>query len=463
MLARAFRTSSGRCYVYDGRTNRIITLKKVPRRDTWEQTEAAILELLREKGFLKDGPLEGIVWQKSFEEYLEAMNSGVPRLMLQITRRCNLNCSYCVYSGNYSHMLPHADADMPWQTLKESLDYFARRSRGCAKVGVDFYGGEALLRLDLLDRAVQYAGEVLTGRETEFHITSNGLLLNSRVRSWLAENPRVILTLTVNGPYHDEYRLTPDGHGSLEIILKNLEALRRENPAVWENQIRFLANIAHPSQLPPLKEFYTEKIGKPPVSITHIRSQHGNEVIREILDTGGGQDTLPRLQMQFCREEDPFLDAYFGSGLRALHTRPIFREEPEGIIGSCFPMVDRIFVHCDGRFGICESACDKVTLGDVENGPDIASLKKIYEGTERIFREKCSGCWAQRLCTVCLKDLYAPDGSMVTALPESFCKASREYGLYQLWMYCEIAETDPRRLARLKQTQDAPQDRIKNC
>ena len=42
------------------------------------------------------------------------------------------------------------------------------------------------------------------------------------------------------------------------------------------------------------------------------------------------------------------------------------------------PFTEKLFVHADGKFGICETACDKVILGDLENGFDYNALADIY-------------------------------------------------------------------------------------
>lgn len=446
MLAQVFRTDQDHCYVYDAMTNRILSVKKTVPCEDGKDAEKQILDAFHKRGLVTDKPFAKVVWQSSFEKNLQAMQHGVPRLMLQLTRRCNLNCRYCVYSGNYAHMQPHADEDMSEATIRKAINRFAAYCTDRKEVFVDMYGGEALLRLDLMMYTVQYSKEVLRDQKVSFRITSNGLLLNNGVGKWLSENPEIKLTVTLNGPYHDAYRVTAGGQGSLAIILKNLKEIRQNYPVVWDRQIQFLSNIVHSGQLLPLKEFYEKEIGKPPVSITHIRAQHGNDVIREILSEKEAPDRGAELKELFCRKNDAFLDAYFGNGIRAAHTRHIFDNDANAYVGSCFPLVDRIFVHCDGNLGICESACDKVIVGNIETGLNIPVLEKIYKGTAKLFHEKCRCCWAQRLCTICLKDLFSEDGELIDSIPDSFCKLSREYSLEQLKMYCTIAQTDPNRM-----------------
>ena len=446
-LLKVFTTGAGQYYAYYARTNQIITIRQRMEHEAPEAAARIITDRLLKSRSVSAAPLPGVVWQHSFEAMLDRARRGVPRLILQITRRCNLRCDYCVYSGNYEQMEPHAEEDMCEGTIRKSLDLFAARSEGCSEVIVDMYGGEALLRLDLLRLTVEYARAVLPGRTIAFRITSNGVLLNEGAGQWLAGEPDVQLTVTVNGPYHDQHRVTASGHGSLGIILDNLQRICQRYPAVWEKQIQFIANIVHPGQLLPLKAFYERYIGKPPQQITRIRGQYGNEKIRDILSEDAGPDTEEQLCSQFCQRDDPFLEAYFGQGLRAVGTRHIYPDGDAGYVGSCFPAADRLFVHCNGDLGICESACDRAIIGHVDRGLDKKALRRLYDGTARLFHDVCRHCWAQRLCTACFKDILLPDGTVRGTLPEGFCEASRDYTLEQLQMYCRIAENQPERLA----------------
>ena len=73
-------------------------------------------------------------------------------------------------------------------------------------------------------------------------------------------------------------------------------------------------------------------------------------------------------------------------------------------------------------------------------------LRRIYDNAHELFLRQCRNCWAQRLCTVCLKDAFEPTGAFLNNIPEGFCRDSKQYALNQLRMYCEIASTQPMRL-----------------
>lgn len=443
-----FRTSSGRYYAYDGMTSGIMSIGKQLVREDEEQTKQAVFQYLKEHHILPKGKETPIKWQYEFDEYLQVMDRQIPALLLQLTRRCNLRCEYCVYSGKYTHMTPHEENSMSWETIQKSIDFFALHNRDCETAEIDFYGGEAFLCLDTMMWAVAYAKQVINKKPLAFSVTSNGVLLRENALEWLLNNPEVKVTITINGPYHDQYRKTLAGAGSLQMILDNLEFIKERYPKVWESQILFLANISHPEQLEAMERFYEQKIGKAPRYISNIRSQDGNEEIVDMLTSDSVEEQDAIFRSRYSQEPTSFLEAYYGQGMQAIHNRRIFKNGEAGFIGSCLPGLEKLYVHWDGKFGICETACDKTILGDLDVGFHIDQLKKLYDGTEKMINQRCNNCWAQKLCSLCFKDILQPDGELTEAISESFCRPFKKYRLECLRTYCEIAERNPQRLQR---------------
>ena len=437
-MIRVFQTYSGKIYAYDAHSSRIFTIRSALIRETEEETEQAVCAYLESQKGIFDEPFSALRWEFGFEEYLDRISDYIPALELQLTCRCNLACDYCVYSGNYAHVEPHADRDMSWDTVRRSIDFYAAHSSKSETVKISFYGGEALLCFDLMQRAVAYAKLVFAGRNPQFRVTSNGVCLTEKVALWLEQQPDVRIMVTVNGPFHDQYRKTVRGEGSLSIIEKNLRMLREQHPQVWEKQIHFIANVARPSDYAAMSDYYREKIGRPADTYSHISSKDGNETIRDILRGDGLLDDEDALCRVYCKTQDPFMGAAYLNGITAIQKRMLYPADAEGFVGGCMPFLEKLYVLSDGRFVVCESSCDKLILGSLENGFDIPKLRNLYEAAEQLYANCCSNCWAQRLCTVCFKDTIEADGSLGNHIDEGFCEASRAYTLRNLKMYCEL-------------------------
>ena len=435
---KVFQSFSGDYYVFDGLTGRILTIKEPLRKATIAETEQAVLASFEKQNLFSTSRFERLIWEKSFDEYMEFIKRNIPCLLLQMTTKCNLNCDYCVYSENYAHMESHGNQSMPLDTILESIDFFASHNQDCRDAEISFYGGEALLCFQEMRQAVQYARKKLAGKKCIFRVTTNGMLLNREVSAWLNQNPDVQTTITLNGPFHDTHRKTASGTGSLACIMRNLCSIKENYPQLWNERIHFIANITKVSELEALRSFYRENVSKDPSIITHVRSQDGNALIQDMIYEPTHDQERERLSIAYCKSGDSFLHAYFGNSMNAMENRLMKKNDGVGIIGSCFPFTEKLFVHVDGKFGICETACDKVILGDLQNGFYTDVLAQIYEKAYALFNTCCRTCWAKNLCTVCFKDILDADGTFLKEIPKTFCVSSRKYALGQLQFYCTM-------------------------
>lgn len=451
-LVKCFQTSTGHRYAFDGLTSHIITM----RQEDGVASPKKEKSLLCSKGLAVNHAHSSMVWKLSFPAYMEKLKSSVPIMLLQLTCRCNLNCSYCIYSGHYAHMCAHEALDMSEEILFKSIDFYFQHSVSEPEGRIDFYGGEALLRFDLIQKAVDYANKVFGSKSVTFGISTNGVLLKRSIIHWLSTHPEVTVTVTVNGDHHDKYRIFATGRGSLDIIMENLRIIQEEYPNIWENQVRFIANIISVADIIPLRRFYGEHFHKLPLIITDINTEFGDEVIDNITRPERilSKRLKDRLREKYIKTGDSFLDICYGGDIRELHNRPIYQENEPAYMRSCLPGMVKLYVYANGRFGFCESTCDKVCVGDIWYGWDFSLCKRIYEQSLRLFDSKCRMCWAQRLCHICLKDAFEPDGTIRKEIPERICQKMRRSVYYALSLYCDISERNPALLDRYAELSD---------
>ena len=124
---------------------------------------------------------------------------------LHLTNRCNLRCDYC-YVG-------HGENDMSDETARAAVD-LARR--GVKRAGIIFFGGEPLLRRELIHNTVAYARtrEKENGCQYFFKITTNGLLLDDDFLAF-AQREDIFVALSLDGlkGAHDAHRRDAQGNG----------------------------------------------------------------------------------------------------------------------------------------------------------------------------------------------------------------------------------------------------------
>ena len=86
-------------------------------------------------------------------------------LTLHLTNRCNLACRYCYQR--------HGGEDMDFETAAAAIDRLATGNNP----GVIFFGGEPLLRKDLILRVIDRC-EAREPNRFHYKVTTNGTLLD---------------------------------------------------------------------------------------------------------------------------------------------------------------------------------------------------------------------------------------------------------------------------------------------
>jgi len=113
--------------------------------------------------------------------------------MLFVTRRCNLDCSYC-------HMEHETIPDTPIETLQKGIDLLLAYSDATT---FHWFGGEPLLRKDLIEWGVDYIEKHRpAGHRVEHFLTTNGLLLHRHI-DWLAEKEFGFM-LSIDGSFESQ-------------------------------------------------------------------------------------------------------------------------------------------------------------------------------------------------------------------------------------------------------------------
>ena len=165
--------------------------------------------------------------QEEMRETFDKLNSESRHVAMTVvlTLECNLACPYCYeepFRGRF--VMNAATADLLVQRLTE------RMTEGL-DVTVDFYGGEALMRLDLLHEIASRLRDTADRRGVgfAFNMFSNGVLLTRSVVEELLPLGLSAVRLTIDGPpdIHDAQRPFVSGKGSFATIMANLVEVHR--------------------------------------------------------------------------------------------------------------------------------------------------------------------------------------------------------------------------------------------
>jgi uncharacterized protein len=160
--------------------------------------------------------------QEEMRATFDSINSSSRRFEVTavLTLECNLACPYCFEEPFRGHLvMSAATAELLVQRLREKM------AAGLDLL-VDFYGGEALLRLKLLKSIAARLQEAaaLHGVSFAFNIFSNGVLLTRRTVEELLPLGLQAVRTTLDGPpdIHNVQRPFVSGKASFDVILNNL-------------------------------------------------------------------------------------------------------------------------------------------------------------------------------------------------------------------------------------------------
>jgi uncharacterized protein len=175
---------------------------------------------------------------------LSPVESGYPitSITLDLTTGCSLACHYCftnLSKGKYK--IENLTFDQGAKTIDWLLNPGTRGDS--KKVDIAFWGGEPLIRYDLIKELVAYGEK--RGKEegvlVTFSGTTNVVNLDREKLDFFKEH-RIQFLLSIDGrkETHDTHRVFPDGRGSFDTINERLDDILE----VWPNaQVRLSFSV----------------------------------------------------------------------------------------------------------------------------------------------------------------------------------------------------------------------------
>ncbi len=144
-------------------------------------------------------------------------------LTLFVDHQCNLRCTYCYNGEKFTR-------PMTMDTVRKAVE-LALGSGPIPHLDVSFFGGEPLLRLDLVREIVEYCEQRIEQQRPKptlrFIMNTNGTLITDEALA-LMDKPRefsVFVSLDGHKEVHDRYRVDAAGKGSFDDVIAGVERL----------------------------------------------------------------------------------------------------------------------------------------------------------------------------------------------------------------------------------------------
>lgn len=381
--------------------------------------------------------------------------SAVPlqTMVLNVTSKCNLACTYC-YEYGEDRVVEEAEKAMPRfldeETARRSVDFMLEQSGSNPSVSLTFFGGETLLNFAVLKSTLAYArerGEAL-GKRVQFSLTTNATLLRPEIVEWLVEN-EVGVTVSIDGPkeMQDRFRVFHNGKGSYEVVLPKIRELLRRHTArpigarvtLTRQNLDVIGIFRH----------LTEEVGFQQVGFAPVTTADGRDYA--ITDGEGGYDLM--LQ-QFQALAWEFLESTVAGKHHAFsNVAETLAEIHQGMSKAypCGAGLGLVGVSTAGEVGLCHrfAGSDEHRLGSVREGIDPARQRDFLDRNHLANKTDCHTCWARPLCSGgCYHEAHTRYGSTERANLH-YCDWIRTWTHTCLEVYGELAERAPHWLERL--------------
>lgn len=334
------------------------------------------------------------------------LNNSRQQLILSVTEQCNFRCQYCIYCDTkFQNSKKNTELKkMNFDVAKKAIDEFLSNSLSSERRCISFYGGEALLNFDLIEKCVGYVESLNLTSEITFLITTNGTLINEDIANFLYEH-RFLVNISMDGPQetHDRYRKTINGDDSFEKIIKATKTLIMLDPKYWKNSLSFLCVLAPPINMEAL--------------INYFELLPYNYSLSDLEFTDTMKSILKRdaVQSEYNENQD---EIYFENRKRASTGLEIEIRTTKEILQRsylspfvpgkyCIPILKRTYVSVDGNYYICEKddQNDDHIIGNVNTGVDHDRIIEIRDEVLEFHTKNCKKCWAARFCGMCFATL----------------------------------------------------------
>ena len=238
---------------------------------TYSGEEKSTLEVLKTHRFLIKDDFDEQAYLK-LRFFVARYGNEALGLSILPTLRCNFRCVYCYED--------HLNIDMEERVRKSLLRFVDRELPGKREFNVSWFGGEPLLRLDLIQDLSSQFLRLCDKYAVEYkaQITTNGYLLTPSTTKTLTELGVHAAQVTLDGPpeAHDSRRILADGKGTFSQIVDNILA----NADLFEFRIRVNIDPATAPCTIDLMDFLEpvkEKVflGFYPVSLTPRATESG--------------------------------------------------------------------------------------------------------------------------------------------------------------------------------------------
>ncbi len=333
------------------------------------------------------------------------MASKIKFLVLSLTGRCNFACRYC-YAAN------HDKSTMTSETALAAVDLAAASGEPFV---IQFSGGEPLLNYPVLHTVVEYVRK--NNIPGILQLQTNASLLTDEMAQFLFCN-KVAIGVSLDGKpsVTDKLRLTQEGKGATDLIVKGIEVLRRNNIACGVTCVVTSENV---DELMSVVDFayYLGNIRK--IGFDLLRGQ-GRGVN---LYPPNAESMKTAMEKVYRRRDQLEMMTGLHIDIAQEERAQTLRRDPSKAFGHCYAMNgEAAYVDASGNIYACSSLIgeEEYKIGNVFDGryeEDIERTRRFISESMAFCREcvdfeKCGGGCFTRWFSMAKKGDYGAECAM---------------------------------------------------
>lgn len=354
---------------------------------------------------------------------LEKDTIAYSQIVLPIAASCNLACPYCFAQTDGGFHFGSFNE----KKIEDTIDFIVAH-RNKMPVSITFFGGEPLLRFDLMKHTVKYVNEKYKDEPIGYSITTNGTLVNDEIIQFFKDN-KVAVLVSIDGPDNEfNVRHYKDGTKSINDVLKNIKKFQEAKVPI---ELRATLLNINPYICQTFQFFEEMKV---PFSIIFAFSSENTSHHYADYD----ENTMSSIEKQM---EDLYL--YYAKKVR--NHELIYNKRCSEIMNILRYRVKRNLSCAAGRttFTITSKgdifSCahfmnnkDRI-IGNIYNETPLTEKWNDFTPTPMNNREKCPDCWVRNLCNGgCMAQLIHAGRKNTDPLPEDECHLTKAENAFYL-------------------------------
>ncbi|MCD7944446.1 MAG: radical SAM protein, partial [Clostridia bacterium] len=328
-------------------------------------------------------------------DFEEICDRCVGKLQLQVTRNCNFNCRYCVYTRQSGIGRSHEAVNMTWDTARAAVDFLYEHSADSEEIYISFYGGEPFMNFNLIEKTVEYAKSRFLYKQINFSTITNCSIMTPHIIDFLAENDFVlIISFDGDSDIQNRHRsFMQNGADSYDNVYQNVKMITDRNAEFFKWNVKFNSVKFVDEESERVYGYFSEEFSKPKDFVNIINADlHGIDYDPSVYNTPyrAGEYVYDDPE----HELESFRSVY--GDKRYINERWLYG-------ANCIPGAQHLLVNVFGDFYPCEKVpeVEDARVGNISDGFIPDSVKKLLN-IHQISLDDCKKCWAVRFCKMCV-------------------------------------------------------------